>query len=227
MLRHPDAALEHGPAIRAAHSTDGSRSGSASRTSRSATAPGPIRPRSSRPSSSALTEVAALSSASGPSTSACSRSPWSCPPSSAPIRSVPNPIRTPASRASLIAVRPASRTSRFLARATGARPSSAPRRSIAGPSRIAWPARVPATRIPDRGEPAAQRAGQPPRSGQGQVTQRAGLDLQQAEARGVRVEMRVDQAGNDRTAAAVDDPVGHSRLTSGTVHTSTERPRSP
>ena len=37
----------------------------------------------------------------------------------------------PASRASPIAVLPASRTSRFLAWATGANPSSAPRRSIA------------------------------------------------------------------------------------------------
>ena len=37
----------------------------------------------------------------------------------------------PAARASSIAVRPASRTSRFLAWATLARPSSAPRRSIA------------------------------------------------------------------------------------------------
>ena len=72
-------------------------------------------------------------------------------------------------------------------------------------------ARVAAARIPDRGEPAAQRAGQPPRPGQGQVTQRAGLDLQRAEAGAVGVEVRVDQAGNDRSAAAVDDLVARLR----------------
>src|SRR6476660_9338596 len=67
-------------------------------------------------------------------------------------------------------------------------------------------ARVAATWITDRGEPAPQRAGQPPRPRQGQVTERTGLDLQQAEAGAVRVEVRVDQPGNDRTLPAVDDP---------------------
>jgi hypothetical protein len=37
------------------------------------------------------------------------------------------------------------------------------------------------------------------------------LDLQQAEAGAVRVEVRVDQPGYDRTAAAVDDPVARLR----------------
>jgi hypothetical protein len=87
-----------------------------------------------------------------------------------------------------------------------------PAEQVPGSGRQAFPdrlgqARVAAARIPDRGEPAAQRAGQPPRPGQGQVTQRAGLDLQQAEAGAVGVEVRIDQAGDDRTAAAVDDPV--------------------
>src|SRR6185437_4268374 len=45
----------------------------------------------------------------------------------------------------------------------------------------------------------------------GEVTERTGLDLQQAEAGAVRVEVRVDQPGNDRTAAAVDDPVARLR----------------
>ena len=36
---------------------------------------------------------------------------------------------------------------------------------------------------------------------------RTGLDLQQAEAGAVGVEVRIDQAGDDRTAAAVNDPV--------------------
>ena len=72
-------------------------------------------------------------------------------------------------------------------------------------------ARVAATRIPDRGEPTAQHAGQPPRPGQGQVTQRTGLDIQQAEAGAVGVKVRVDQSGHDRTAAAVDDPVARVR----------------
>jgi hypothetical protein len=86
-----------------------------------------------------------------------------------------------------------------------------PAEQVPGRRRQALPdrpgqARVAAARIPDRGEPAAQRAGQPLRPGQGQVTQRAGLDLQQAEAGAVGVEVRVDQPGNDRTAAAVNDP---------------------
>ena len=50
-----------------------------------------------------------------------------------------------------------------------------PAEQVPGSSRQAFPdrlgqARVAAARIPDRGEPAAQRAGQPFRPGQGQVT---------------------------------------------------------
>ncbi|GEM_PF-1370865 len=80
---------------------------------------------------SALTEVADRSAASGPSSSACSRSPCSCSSSSGPIRSVPNPIGTPAALAIPTALRPASSTSLFFACATGGSPSAAPRRSMA------------------------------------------------------------------------------------------------
>ena len=78
------------------------------------------------------------------------------------------------------------------------------------PDRLGQP-RVPAARIPDRGEPAPQRPSQPPRPGQGQVTQRTGLDLHQAEASAVSVKVRVDQARHDRTATAVNDPVARLR----------------
>ena len=74
MLRHPDAALEYGPAVRVAPQHGRILQRIAVQDEQVGDRARRIRPRSSRPSSSALTEVAALSSASGPSTSACSRS---------------------------------------------------------------------------------------------------------------------------------------------------------
>ena len=40
---------------------------------------------------------------------------------------------------------------------------------------------------------------------------RTGLDLQQAQARAVSVQVRVDQARHDRTTPAVNDPVARPR----------------